>query len=134
MSADFVIARNAEPGSTLPYLLRVPLGDPASWLTESLSARPGSRPCRSSSARPGNWPTSGRTGSWRPPEWDCPRRWSATSQVRGLEAGPPLAPARPTPADVRRWAPVHDIVVSDRGRIPAAGMDQYLEARGRGET
>ena len=24
---DFVIARNAEPGSTLPYLLRVPLGD-----------------------------------------------------------------------------------------------------------
>jgi hypothetical protein len=27
MSADFVIARNAEPGSTLPYLLRVPLGD-----------------------------------------------------------------------------------------------------------
>ncbi|MEO5851928.1 MAG: hypothetical protein ABIQ15_05395, partial [Nocardioides sp.] len=24
---DFVIARNAEPGSTLPYLLRIPLGD-----------------------------------------------------------------------------------------------------------
>ena len=27
MPEDFVIARNTEPGSTLPYLLRVPLGD-----------------------------------------------------------------------------------------------------------
>ena len=54
--------------------------------------------------------------------------------VRGLEAAPPLAPAPPTPADVRRWASAHDIVVSDRGRIPAAVMDQYLEARARGET
>lgn len=27
MPEDFVIARNAEPGSTLPELLRVPLGD-----------------------------------------------------------------------------------------------------------
>jgi hypothetical protein len=27
MPDDFLIARNTEPGSTLPYLLRVPLGD-----------------------------------------------------------------------------------------------------------
>ena len=27
MPEDFVIARNTEPGSTLPYLLRIPLGD-----------------------------------------------------------------------------------------------------------
>ncbi len=54
--------------------------------------------------------------------------------VRGLEAPPPLAPAPPTPADVRRWAFAHDIDVSDRGRIPATLMDQYLEARARGET
>lgn len=49
--------------------------------------------------------------------------------VRGLEGAPPLAPAPPTPADVRRWAATHDIVVSDRGRIPAGVMEKYLEAR-----
>ncbi|HEX3930531.1 MAG TPA: ERCC4 domain-containing protein [Nocardioides sp.] len=53
--------------------------------------------------------------------------------VRGLEAAPPLSPAPPTPADVRRWATANDIVVSDRGRIPAAVMDRCLEARARGE-
>jgi hypothetical protein len=52
----------------------------------------------------------------------------------GLEAAPPLAPAPPTPADVRRWATTNNIVVSDRGRIPAAVVDRYLEARARGET
>ena len=54
--------------------------------------------------------------------------------VRGLEAAPPLAPAPPAPADVRAWATMNNIVVSDRGRIPAAVMDQYLGARARGET
>lgn len=54
--------------------------------------------------------------------------------VRTLEAAPPLAPAPPTPADVRRWAARADIVVSDRGRIPAVVMDQYLAARARGEV
>lgn len=53
--------------------------------------------------------------------------------VRRLEAAPPLSPAPPTPADVRRWATANDIVVSDRGRIPAAVMDRYIEARARGE-
>lgn len=54
--------------------------------------------------------------------------------IQRLEAAPPLAPAPPTPADVRRWAARADIVVSDRGRIPAVVMDQYLEARAHGET
>jgi hypothetical protein len=45
-----------------------------------------------------------------------------------------FVPAPPTPADVRRWAVRADIVVSDRGRIPAAVMDQYLEARARREV
>ncbi len=54
--------------------------------------------------------------------------------VRGLEAAPPLAPAPPTPAAVRRWATTNNIAVSDRGRIPAAVMDQYIGARARGET
>ena len=53
--------------------------------------------------------------------------------LRSLEAARPLAPAPPRPAHVRRWASAHDIVVSDRGRIPVAVMDQYLEARARGE-
>ncbi len=54
--------------------------------------------------------------------------------VRGLEAAPPLAPAPPTPADVRGWAALNNIVVADRGRIAAVVMDEYLEARARGET
>ncbi|MCY7412109.1 MAG: Lsr2 family protein [Salinibacterium sp.] len=54
--------------------------------------------------------------------------------VRGLQAAPRLAPAPPTPAVVRAWATTNSIFVSDRGRIPAAVMDQYLEARARGET
>jgi hypothetical protein len=53
--------------------------------------------------------------------------------VRGLESAPALAPAPPAPSDVRAWASAHDIVVSDRGRIPMAVMDQYLQARARGE-
>lgn len=53
--------------------------------------------------------------------------------LRAPETVPPRSPAPPTPADVRRWASADDIVVSDRGRIPVAVMDQYLEARARGE-
>lgn len=53
--------------------------------------------------------------------------------VRGLTAAPPLAPGPPTPADVRRWAAVNNIKISDRGRIPSAVMDRYLEACARGE-
>lgn len=52
--------------------------------------------------------------------------------VRGLETAVPLAPAPPTPADVRAWATANDVAVSDRGRISAAVMDRYLEARARG--
>ncbi len=53
--------------------------------------------------------------------------------VRGLEPARPLAPAPPAPADVRAWATTHGLAVSGRGRIPAAVMDRYLEARARGE-
>jgi hypothetical protein len=54
--------------------------------------------------------------------------------VGGLEVAPPLAPAPPSPAEIRRWATATNIVVSDRGRIPATVLEQYLEARARGET
>ena len=54
--------------------------------------------------------------------------------LRGLQAAPPLAPAPPTPADVRRWALANGIAVSDRGRIPAAVMGEYLQARARDQT
>ena len=52
--------------------------------------------------------------------------------VRGFETAPPLAPAPPPPAEVRAWATATDVVVADRGRVPAAVMHQYLEARARG--
>jgi len=32
------------------------------------------------------------------------------------------------------WALANNMVVSDTGRVPVAVMDQYLEARARGET
>lgn len=53
--------------------------------------------------------------------------------LRGLEPATPLAPGAPTPAEVRAWAAAHDVAVSDRGRIPAAVLRQFLEARTRGE-
>jgi hypothetical protein len=76
MSADFVIARNAEPGSTLPYLLRVPLGDGRAAHTcrrTSLGVRPRHRRVR---PRPGS-----RRQSWTSTAkpvvggetWDCGR-------------------------------------------------------------
>ncbi|MEZ5193676.1 MAG: histone-like nucleoid-structuring protein Lsr2 [Nocardioides sp.] len=41
----------------------------------------------------------------------------------------PLAPAPPTPAEVRAWAVAHGWPVSDRGRIRAEVMAAYLAAR-----
>lgn len=52
--------------------------------------------------------------------------------VRGLQPAPRLAPAPPSPAAVRRWAGEQGLMVSDRGRIPAAVMQAFLEARLRG--
>ena len=49
--------------------------------------------------------------------------------VRALEAAPPLAPAPPSRADVRRCLSAHDMIVPDRGRLQVAIMDQDLEAR-----
>lgn len=54
--------------------------------------------------------------------------------VRGIAPAPPLAPAPPSPAEVRRWATANALTVSDRGRIPAALMNRYLDARARGEV
>lgn len=53
--------------------------------------------------------------------------------LRGLESAPPLAPAPPTPAQVRQWAMAHGIAVSDRGRIAGSVLERYLEARARGD-
>lgn len=54
--------------------------------------------------------------------------------VRELEVAPALAPAPPTTAEVRVWARENNVAVSDRGRIPVAVLNQYLEVRARGET
>lgn len=47
--------------------------------------------------------------------------------VRSLEVAPPLPPPPSPPRVVRAWAATNGIVVSDRGRIPTAVMEQYLE-------
>lgn len=48
--------------------------------------------------------------------------------VTDLADAPALAPAPPTPAEVRAWAVLHGYVVSDRGRIPRDVVAAY-EAR-----
>ncbi len=44
---------------------------------------------------------------------------------------PRTAAVRHRGGDVRAWAKDHGIPVSDRGRIPASVMEQYLAAKGR---
>ncbi len=46
-----------------------------------------------------------------------------------LVAAPPLAPAPPSPAEVRAWAVLQGYGVSDRGRVPARLVAAYLDAR-----
>lgn len=54
---------------------------------------------------------------------------SATVGVEGSFAtAGPLAPAPPTSAAVRQWAQTTGLAVSDRGRVPAAVVQAYLEA------
>ena len=43
----------------------------------------------------------------------------------------PLAPAPPTPGEVRVWARAAGYEVSDRGRVKAELVTAYLEAHGR---
>lgn len=49
--------------------------------------------------------------------------------VRRLATPPPLATAPPTPGEVRAWAQMQGLHVSDRGRVPKAVVDAFLAAR-----
>lgn len=49
--------------------------------------------------------------------------------VSELTGARPLAPADPTPAEVRAWALTRGLAVSDRGRIRKEIVDAYREAR-----
>lgn len=48
--------------------------------------------------------------------------------VADLVSGSPLAPAPPTPADVRRWAVRQGLQVSDRGRVSRAVVKAFERA------
>ncbi len=50
--------------------------------------------------------------------------------VASLSAAKPLAPAPPSPAEVRAWALAQGYAVSDRGRVPADLVEAFREARG----
>ncbi|WP_244931594.1 ERCC4 domain-containing protein [Nocardioides sp. W7] len=52
--------------------------------------------------------------------------------VASLASAPELAPAPPTPAEVRVWAAAQGLVVSDRGRVPQRLVTAYLDARESG--
>jgi hypothetical protein len=54
-------------------------------------------------------------------------------RLTALVEPPPLAPAPPRPADVRRWAATNGVHVAAAGRVPAAVLSQYLAATDRSE-
>jgi ERCC4 domain/Lsr2 len=49
--------------------------------------------------------------------------------VADLAQPPPLAPAPPSPSEVRAWALAHGHTVSDRGRVPVRLVEAFEEAR-----
>lgn len=120
MPADFVIARNPDADSTLPYILRIPAVPRAAVVVEdrysSVFALERVRPAVVAGAIaecqvvfPGV------------PIVFCARKLSP----------PPLAPAPPSPAEVRAWAQLNGFAVSDRGRIPQHVAAAFREARER---
>lgn len=63
--------------------------------------------------------------------------WAASEQefdaertIKALATAPPLLPAPPNAAELRAWARDNGYAVSDRGRVPAAIMDAFRDARG----
>jgi hypothetical protein len=79
---DFVIARNADPGSTLPYLLRIPLGDGIILKAKDTWPRTGKVYCH----RAEEWPADAEIIE-RVPVRSCVRRGAAIDLVldRGRE-------------------------------------------------
>jgi hypothetical protein len=55
----------------------------------------------------------------------------AAGPARGAARGRRPAPGGVTPGDVRAWAKVNDVDVSDRGRVPASVIARYREATGK---
>ena len=51
--------------------------------------------------------------------------------VRGRRQAKSRAAGKPTASEVRAWAASAGVVMSDRGRISAAVLDQFLAAQGR---
>ena len=82
MPEDFVIARNEEPGSTLPYLLRIPLGDGIILKAKDTWPRTGKVYCH----RVEEWPDDAEIIE-RVPVRSCVRRGAAIDLVldRGRE-------------------------------------------------
>lgn len=56
---------------------------------------------------------------------------AAAEVVADLASPPPLAPAPPSSAEIRAWARLHGLAVSDRGRVPAQVVHAFREAHGR---
>ena len=101
---------------------------PASSPTDLPSARCGGLPCPSSSVTRASSRRSGLTASWQPRR--SPHRTNAPlSFVADLAHPPQLAPAPPSPAEVRAWALTRGYDVSSRGRLPSRAVAAYLEER-----
>ena len=58
----------------------------------------------------------------------------ATAYFADLPAPPPLAPAEPTTAEIRRWALDQGLPVSAKGRVPGEIRRAYREAHAEGAS
>ena len=124
MPDDFVIARNPEEGTTLPYLLRIPLGPDGIVLKAKET-----------------WPRTGNVYCHRAVDHVCETRalaqeWTyrflAAAVVHAgghqhvyTEATALPSTAPPSTAEVRQSARSQGYAVPDRGRISGAVLEAF---------
>lgn len=160
MPDDFVIARNPEAESTLPYLLRIPLGDGVLLKAREVWPRTSKVYChrffdgRPADAAIADGLAEAQTALPTVPivftdnrklaqEWVY--RFLAAAVVAaevdgfGAEAvadftaAAPPPPREPTPAELRAWALANGFDVSPKGRVPA-NVRKAWEQRGVGDV
>jgi len=120
---EFVIARNPEPDTSLPFLVRLPLRDGAVVLkVRDVWPRTAKVYCHPALG----WPNDPEIE--RVPVRDCRRRGASVDLVldRSRENRSP-AP-EPTTAGVRAWARDHGIGLPDRGRLRPEIWERYRRA------
>ena len=136
MADDLRIARYPEEGTSLPYLVRLPLGrDGIVLQARETWPRTSKVYCHRGAEAQARFPsvpivfceTRALAQEWL-------YRWfGACLHERSLTASQESAVtalSTPSAAQIRKWALARGISVSDRGRVPADLRAAYLAARG----